>query len=50
MIVEHCKQLKTPAYLAFVDLQKAFDRVNRATLWHVLSRELGMEGDLLGQI
>ena len=35
---EKCKEHHTDLYMAFVDLSKAFDSVNREALWHVLRK------------
>jgi len=35
-IQEKCKEQNRPLYMAFIDLKKAFDSVNRDTLWEIL--------------
>jgi len=35
---EKCREQNKPLYIAFVDLTKAFDTVNREMLWEILSR------------
>ena len=35
---EKCREQNQPLYMAFIDLTKAFDSVNRQALWLVLAR------------
>ncbi len=35
---EKCREQRQPLYLAFIDLTKAFDMVDRQALWSILSR------------
>ena len=35
---EKCREQRQPLYLAFIDLTKAFDSVNRAALWRILGK------------
>ena len=35
---EKCREHKLPLYMAFIDLTKAFDTVDRQALWNILSR------------
>ena len=37
-LIEKCREQHSDAWLAFIDLTKAFDTVNRRMLWTVLSR------------
>lgn len=37
-------------WVCFVDLEKAYDRVNREVLWATLEQELGVPVELMGQI
>jgi Reverse transcriptase (RNA-dependent DNA polymerase) len=49
-LLDRSKQHKKHMYVAFIDMEKAFDRVNRGALWRVLSRQLGIDQGLLAQI
>ena len=46
-VTERAAALRRPLYLAFIDLEKAYDRVSRPVLWGVLRDELGLPHDLL---
>jgi len=46
MIVEKCLDVGKKVFAVFVDLEKAYDRVNRRELWQVLC-EYGVRGKLL---
>ncbi len=35
---EKCREQRQPLYMAFIDLTKAFDMVDRQALWSILSR------------
>ena len=35
---EKCREQRQPLYMAFIDLTKAFDSVNRAALWQILGK------------
>ena len=35
---EKCREQRQPLYMAFIDLTKAFDSVNRAALWRILGK------------
>ena len=48
-IVEKCLHANVKLYCAFVDLEKAYDTVNRDKLWSVLS-EYGVSGSLVNAI
>ncbi|MFA0954709.1 RNA-directed DNA polymerase, partial [Klebsiella pneumoniae] len=48
-IIEKCVAVRKKVYMAFVDLEKAYDRVDRECLWRVLE-EYGVNGMLLGAI
>ena len=37
IIVEHCVEWQSPLYTNFVDFEKAFDSLDRVTLWKLLS-------------
>ena len=39
-------QRRGPLAVAFIDLEKAYDRIPRVQLWHVLAEELGVPADL----
>ena len=45
-IMEKTIEKDKVVYMAFVDLEKAYDKVNREKLWRVLE-EYGVEGRLL---
>ena len=38
VIQDSCKSQNIPLYMCFIDLQKAYDRVHRPTLWKILAR------------
>ena len=42
-IVETCNEYNKPLYLAFVDITKAYDTVNRNILWDALRDHKGPE-------
>ncbi|MFA0954731.1 RNA-directed DNA polymerase, partial [Klebsiella pneumoniae] len=44
-VVEKCVSVRKTVYMAFVDLEKAYDRVDRERLWGVLE-EYGVRGRL----
>ena len=48
-IVEKAIEKNKKVYMAFVDLEKAFDNVNRGELWKALE-EYGVQGELLRAI
>jgi hypothetical protein len=50
MLAEKSKALGQPLYLTFVDMEKAFDRVNRELLWRVLGDELQLQKETIAQI
>ena len=37
IIIEQCLEMKVPCYLNFIDYQKAFDSIDRTTLWKILA-------------
>ena len=39
VLAEKARKFNTPLYLAFVNLKKAYDTVNRETLWEVLMKK-----------
>ena len=41
MLQELGRKARVPLFLCFVDLQKAYDSVNRTFLWQVLAKERG---------
>jgi hypothetical protein len=45
-VIEKCLEVKKIVFAAFVDLEKAYDRVNQSKLWEVLE-EYGVEMDLI---
>ena len=46
---EKAREIKRRVYVGFIDLEKAYDRVNREVLWQVL-RMCDLEGKLLSGI
>jgi hypothetical protein len=38
-IIEKHREYNIPTYIAFIDLEKAFDTVNRAKLWEILQNK-----------
>ncbi|XP_063052390.1 cadherin-related family member 5 [Engraulis encrasicolus] len=40
MLQEKCREQNQPLYMVFIDLKKAFDSVNRQTLWLVLTKNV----------
>ena len=48
-IQEKCVEQRMPLYMVFVDFTKAFDTVNRATLWNIL-RKLGCPAHFTGLV
>ena len=49
MIKHEAREKKRRVYVSFIDLKKAYDRINRDALWQVL-RMHGVGGKLLGGI
>ena len=47
MIIQRCKYVKGSVYCLFVDLEKAYDSVNRQLLWDVLTQNLPCSPDLV---
>ena len=45
-LMEKCRERKKEMFICFVDLQKAFDRVDRGEMWSCLERR-GVGGRLL---
>ena len=37
IIVEQCIEWRSPLYMCFIDFEKAFDSVDRSTMWNILS-------------
>ena len=48
-LIEKCLDVNKKLFVAFVDLEKAYDRVNRSKLWSVLE-EYGVKGQLLASV
>jgi hypothetical protein len=38
-IIEKHREYNIPTYIAFIDLEKAFDTVNRAKVWEILQNK-----------
>lgn len=38
LIIEQSLEFQSPLYLVFVDFEKAFDRIERATVWRTLEQ------------
>ena len=47
VLSEKAREFNTPLYLSFVDLQKAYDLVNREALWMVLQRKYHLPNKLI---
>ena len=48
-VIEKTWEYARQVYIAFVDLEKAYDRVDRSLVWDVL-REYGVDGHLVGAV
>ena len=48
--IEHATQTRSPLYILFVDLQKAYDTIDRGLLWHTLLADLGLDPELVGSL
>lgn len=46
-IVEMAQYQGEAVWVCFIDLEKAYDRINREHLWEVLEQDLGMDVPLL---
>ena len=49
-LAEKAREFNTPVYLAFLDLRKAYDLVNRDTLWMVLREKYLLPNKLVNII
>ena len=49
LILDSCIKMKKDTFAVFIDFSKAYDRINRALLWHKLSI-LGINGKMLNSI
>ena len=47
VLAEKARELNTSLYLAFVDLRKAYDSVNREALWAVLEKKYLLPGKVV---
>ena len=45
--MQRAKEFNKPIHLCFVDLQKAYDTVNRGALWEILSRSFNIPEKLI---
>ena len=45
--IEHATQHRSPLYLLFVDLQKAYDTIDRGLLWRTLLADLDLDPALV---
>jgi hypothetical protein len=43
LAAERSAAVNKPLYVCLVDLEKAFDKVNRAVLWRTLREDLGLD-------
>ncbi len=48
--IEYSKDRRTPLYLMFVDLRKAYDTIDRQHLWNMMLNESGVDRALLGNL
>jgi hypothetical protein len=39
-VIQYCNKANKPMAIAFIDLEKAYDKINRAKLWDALIQEL----------
>ena len=46
-LIQYCNRANKPLAIAYIDLEKAYDRVNRAKLWDALIKELQIPADLV---
>ena len=47
ILMQRAKEFNKPIHLCFVDLQKAYDTVNRGALWEILSRSFNIPEKLI---
>ena len=45
--IEKSREFRHPLYMAFIDLRKAYDSVNRNTLWYILQHGYGIPEKLI---
>jgi len=48
--IEQARHLDYKQYILFIDLEKAYDTVDRGLLWHTLLEELGLDPALVGSL
>ena len=48
--IEHAQQNRTPLYIIFIDLEKAYDTIDRGLLWNTLLTELDIDPTLIGSL
>ena len=48
--IEHAQQNRTPLYIIFIDLEKAYDTIDRGLLWNTLLTELDIDLTLIGSL
>ena len=48
--IEHAQQNRTPLYIIFIDLEKAYDTIDRGLLWNTLLTELDIDPTLISSL
>ena len=46
-VMEKSREFRRPLYMAFIDLRKAYDSVNRNSLWYILQHGYGIPEKLV---
>ena len=46
-LIQYSNRANKPLAIAYIDLEKAYDRINRAKLWDALIKELKLPPDLV---
>jgi hypothetical protein len=48
--IEQASHLHHPLYILFIDLEKAYDSIDRGLLWTTLLQDLGIDPTLVGSL